>query len=192
MGEAAALEKDGVERDLQEALAAAPEWCGEGFRLVRREWPTDIGPVDLMCRDADDGWVAVEIKRVGTIDAVEQLTRYLERLRARPGAGGLPRRARRPAGQAPGPRARRGSRPGLRRGRPRGGARRARAGPDAVRLAGPAPGRREGRRRVGRRAPQPRSGRAPSAKRSRAPPRRSRTRSHGRPWRRPSTRRPWT
>src|SRR5919202_3713783 len=84
MGEAAALEKDGVERDLQEALAAAPGWCGEGFRLVRREWPTDIGPVDLMCRDAEDGWVAVEIKRVGTIDAVEQLTRYLERLRRDP------------------------------------------------------------------------------------------------------------
>src|SRR5215471_2593538 len=54
MGEAAALEKDGVEADLQEALAAAPEHCGEGFRLVRREWPTDIGPVDLMCRDDDD------------------------------------------------------------------------------------------------------------------------------------------
>src|SRR5690242_18054812 len=71
MGEAAALEKDGVERDLQEALAAAPAWCGEGFRLVRREWPTDIGPVDLMCRDEGDGWIAVEIKRIGTIDAVE-------------------------------------------------------------------------------------------------------------------------
>ena len=49
-----------------------------GLRLVRREWPTDVGPVDLMCRDADDGWVAVEIKRVGTIEAVEQLSRYLE------------------------------------------------------------------------------------------------------------------
>jgi RecB family endonuclease NucS len=81
MGEAAALEKDGVESDLQEALAAAPQWCGEGFRLVRREWPTDIGPVDLMCRDDADGWIAVEIKRVGTIDAVEQLSRYLERIR---------------------------------------------------------------------------------------------------------------
>jgi endonuclease len=80
MGEAAALEKDGVEADLQVALAAAPEHCGEGFRLVRREWPTDIGPVDLMCRDEDDAWVAVEIKRVGTIDAVEQLSRYLERI----------------------------------------------------------------------------------------------------------------
>jgi len=78
------LEKDGVETHLQELLADAPEWCGEGFRLVRREWPTDIGPVDLMCRDADDGWVAVEIKRVGTIDAVEQLTRYLDRLRCDP------------------------------------------------------------------------------------------------------------
>jgi RecB family endonuclease NucS len=78
------LTKDGVEADLQEALAAAPEWCGEGFRLVRREWPTDIGPVDLMCRDDDDGWIAVEIKRIGTIDAVEQLTRYLDRLREDP------------------------------------------------------------------------------------------------------------
>ena len=84
MGEAASLEKDGVERDLQELLAAAPQWCGEGFRLVRREWPTDIGPVDLMCREPGDGWVAVEIKRVGTIDAVEQLSRYLERIRLDP------------------------------------------------------------------------------------------------------------
>jgi RecB family endonuclease NucS len=84
MGEAAALEKDGVERDLQEALAAAPESCGEGFRLARREWPTDIGPVDLMCRDGDDEWIAVEIKRVATIDAVEQLTRYLDRIRLDP------------------------------------------------------------------------------------------------------------
>jgi endonuclease len=82
------LEKDGVEAHLQEALAAAPGWCGEGFRLVRREWPTDIGPVDLMCRDASDGWIAVEIKRVGTIDAVEQLTRYLERIRRDPAMAG--------------------------------------------------------------------------------------------------------
>src|SRR5215218_9257036 len=84
MGEAAALEKDGVEAHLQELLAGQPEWCGEGFRLVRREWGTDIGPVDLMCRDEEDGWIAVEIKRVGTIDAVEQLTRYLERIRLDP------------------------------------------------------------------------------------------------------------
>ncbi len=84
MGEAAALEKDGVERDLQELLAAAPQRCGEGFRLVRREWPTDIGPVDLMCREPGEGWVAVEIKRVGTIEAVEQLSRYLERIRLDP------------------------------------------------------------------------------------------------------------
>jgi RecB family endonuclease NucS len=81
------LEKDGVEAHLQEALAAAPGWCGEGFRLVRREWPTDIGPVDLMCRDDDDAWIAVEIKRIGTIDAVEQLTRYLERIRLDPALG---------------------------------------------------------------------------------------------------------
>jgi endonuclease len=84
MGEAAALEKDGVERDLQELLAERPEVLGGELRLVRREWPTDIGPVDLMCRDADDGWVAVEIKRVGTIDAVDQLARYLERIRRDP------------------------------------------------------------------------------------------------------------
>jgi RecB family endonuclease NucS len=84
MGEAAALEKDGVERHLQELLADAPEWCGEGLRLARREWPTDIGPVDLMCRDEDDGWVAVEIKRIAGIEAVEQLTRYLDRVREDP------------------------------------------------------------------------------------------------------------
>jgi RecB family endonuclease NucS len=82
--DAGRLEKDGVEAHLQEALAAAPERCGEGFRLVRREWPTDIGPVDLMCRDTQDGWVAVEIKRIGTIEAVEQLARYLERIRLDP------------------------------------------------------------------------------------------------------------
>ena len=64
--------------------AAAPHRCGEGFRLVRREWPTDIGPVDLMCREPGDGWVAIEIKRIGTIEAVEQLTRYLERIRLDP------------------------------------------------------------------------------------------------------------
>jgi endonuclease len=81
MGEAAALEKDGVERDLQEQLAAQPRALGEELRLVRREWPTDIGPVDLMCRDGNGGWVAVEIKRIATIEAVEQLTRYLERIR---------------------------------------------------------------------------------------------------------------
>ncbi len=84
MGEAAALEKDGVERHLQEELAAQPEALADGLRLVKREWPTDVGPVDLMCRDVDDGWVAVEIKRVGTIDAVEQLSRYLERIRLDP------------------------------------------------------------------------------------------------------------
>ncbi len=87
MGEAAALEKDGVERDLQLLLAEQPHRCGEGLRLVRREWPTDIGPVDLMCRDADDEWIAVEIKRVATIEAVEQLTRYLGFIRQDPAMG---------------------------------------------------------------------------------------------------------
>lgn len=80
----AGLAKDGVEAHLQELLAEQPHWCAEGLRLVRREWPTDIGPVDLMCRDRDEGWVAVEIKRVAGIDAVEQLTRYLERIRRDP------------------------------------------------------------------------------------------------------------
>jgi RecB family endonuclease NucS len=84
MGEAAGLEKDGVERDLQLLLADHPEHVEPGLRLVKREWPTDVGPVDLMCRDEDDGWVAVEIKRVGTIDAVEQLSRYLDCIRADP------------------------------------------------------------------------------------------------------------
>ena len=84
MGEAAGLEKDGVERDLQLLLADDPTHIEPELRLVKREWPTDVGPVDLMCRDAADGWVAVEIKRIGTIDAVEQLTRYLDCIRVDP------------------------------------------------------------------------------------------------------------
>jgi endonuclease len=84
MGESAALQKDGVERDLQEQLAAAPDALGEALTLVKREWATEIGPVDLMCRDAAGEWVAVEIKRIGTIDAVEQLTRYLDFIRRDP------------------------------------------------------------------------------------------------------------
>jgi len=81
------LEKEGIERELQELLADAPQFCAEGLRLVRREWPTDIGPVDLMCRDERDEWIAVEIKRIATIDAVEQLSRYLERIRLDPAMG---------------------------------------------------------------------------------------------------------
>jgi endonuclease len=84
MGEAEGLVKDGVERDLQLLLADDPTHVADGLRLVKREWPTDVGPVDLMCRDEDDGWVAVEIKRIGTIDAVEQLRRYLDCIRADP------------------------------------------------------------------------------------------------------------
>jgi RecB family endonuclease NucS len=80
MGESAALQKDGVERHLQEELAARPAALGQDLQLVRREWPTDIGPVDLMCRDETGDWVAVEIKRVASIDAVVQITRYLERI----------------------------------------------------------------------------------------------------------------
>ena len=78
------LVKDGVEAHLQELLAAQVHLLGEGWRLVRREYPTAIGPVDLMCRDADAGAVAVEIKRRGEIDGVEQLTRYLELLNRDP------------------------------------------------------------------------------------------------------------
>jgi endonuclease len=84
MDEVAGLAKDGVERDLQEALADRPDWLEPELRLVRREWSTEIGPVDLMCRECEDGWVAVEIKRLGTIEAVEQLTRYLGFIRADP------------------------------------------------------------------------------------------------------------
>jgi RecB family endonuclease NucS len=84
MGESAALQKDGVERHLQEELAAAPSALGEELTLVKREWSTEVGPVDLMCRDESGEWVAVEIKRIGTIEAVEQLTRYLGFIREDP------------------------------------------------------------------------------------------------------------
>jgi RecB family endonuclease NucS len=84
MGESVSLQKDGVERDLQEELAAAPHALGEELVLVKREWPTEVGPVDLMCKDADGEWVAVEIKRVATIEAVDQLTRYLGFIRQDP------------------------------------------------------------------------------------------------------------
>jgi endonuclease len=78
------LQKDGVEKHLQELLAEHPATLSEGLVLVRREFPTAIGPVDLMCRDADGLSVAVEIKRRGEIDGVEQLTRYLELLNRDP------------------------------------------------------------------------------------------------------------
>jgi RecB family endonuclease NucS len=74
------LRKDGVEAHLQELLAADPTVLGTGYTLVRREYPTAIGPVDLLCRDGDCATVAVEVKRRGDIDGVEQLTRYLELL----------------------------------------------------------------------------------------------------------------
>jgi endonuclease len=74
------LSKDGVEAHLQELLAASPTAIEDGLVLVRREYPTDIGPVDLLCRDEEGAAVAVEVKRRGEIDGVEQLTRYIERL----------------------------------------------------------------------------------------------------------------
>jgi len=78
------LQKDGVEAHLQALLAEQIGVLGRGWRLVRREFPTPIGPVDLLCRDSDGGTVAVEIKRRGEIDGVEQLTRYLELLNRDP------------------------------------------------------------------------------------------------------------
>jgi endonuclease len=78
------LVKDGVEAHLQELLAAQAEVLGAGWRVIRREYPTSIGPVDLLCKDADGASVAVEIKRRGEIDGVEQLTRYLDLLNRDP------------------------------------------------------------------------------------------------------------
>jgi RecB family endonuclease NucS len=84
MGRDPGLEKDGVEAHLQELLANDPTSIAEGYKLVRREFPTDIGPVDLLCRDEDDAAVAIEVKRRGDIDGVEQLSRYLEFLNQDP------------------------------------------------------------------------------------------------------------
>ena len=78
LGEDPGLQKDGVELELQRLLAETPEFIESGLELIRREYATPIGPVDLLCRDADDGVVAIEVKRRGEIDGVEQLTRYLE------------------------------------------------------------------------------------------------------------------
>jgi RecB family endonuclease NucS len=78
------LRKDGVEAHLQELLADRCAVLGHGWSLVRREYPTDLGPVDLLCRDGDGVRVAVEIKRRGEIDGIEQLTRYLDRLNRDP------------------------------------------------------------------------------------------------------------
>jgi len=82
LGEDPGLSKDGVEADLQVLLAATPEVIEVGLTLIRREYPTAVGPVDLLCRDASGQTVAIEIKRRGEIDGVEQLTRYLECLHA--------------------------------------------------------------------------------------------------------------
>jgi endonuclease len=87
LGEDPGLEKDGVERHLQVLLAERPWALEEDLRLIRREYPTDIGPVDLLCSDRNGDAVAVEIKRRGEIDGVEQLSRYLERLQEDPRLG---------------------------------------------------------------------------------------------------------
>ncbi|WP_340557920.1 endonuclease NucS [Streptomyces sp. GSL17-111] len=78
------LIKDGVEAHLQELLADRMETLGPGWSLIRREYPTAIGPVDILCRDGDGATVAIEIKRRGEIDGVEQLTRYLDLLNRDP------------------------------------------------------------------------------------------------------------
>ncbi len=97
------LQKDGVEAHLQELLAANPGVLLDGLRLIKREYATDIGPVDLLCRDAEGRVVAVEIKRRGEIDGVEQLARYVERLqldgRLRPVRGLLAAQQIRPQAQ---------------------------------------------------------------------------------------------
>ena len=80
LGDDPGLQKDGVEAHLQELLAASPHAIEQGLTLVRREYPTAIGPVDLLCRDASGQVVAIEVKRRGDIDGVEQLARYIERL----------------------------------------------------------------------------------------------------------------
>ncbi|MCH2619895.1 MAG: endonuclease NucS [Actinomycetota bacterium] len=84
MGIDPGLQKDGVEAHLQELLAADPSYLVEGLELIKREYPTDLGPVDLLCRTSKGETVAVEIKRRGEIDGVEQLTRYLEFLNRDP------------------------------------------------------------------------------------------------------------
>ncbi len=89
MGIDPGLRKDGVEAHLQELLAADPTTLGEELSLVRREFPTDIGPVDLLCRNADGTAVAIEVKRRGEIDGVEQLLRYLERMERDPALRGI-------------------------------------------------------------------------------------------------------
>lgn len=80
LGDDPGLVKDGVEAHLQELLAANPDFLEEGLTLIRREYPTDIGPVDLLCADLNGATVAIEVKRRGEIDGVEQLARYVERL----------------------------------------------------------------------------------------------------------------
>ncbi len=84
LGDDPGLQKDGVEKHLQELLADHPATLTDGLTLVRREFPTAVGPVDLLCRDSDGATVAVEIKRRGEIDGVEQLTRYLDLLNRDP------------------------------------------------------------------------------------------------------------
>jgi hypothetical protein len=89
LGDDPGLRKDGVEAHLQELLATRPWVLEEGLTLIRREYPTDIGPIDLLCADSEDRAVAIEVKRRGEIDGVEQLSRYLGRLEKDPRLGPL-------------------------------------------------------------------------------------------------------
>ena len=134
MGEAAALEKDGVEHHLQAELAARPEVVEDGLTLVRREWPTEVGPVDLMCRD-ERGRLGRGRDQARGDDRGRRAAVPLSRLHPRrPGARRVPRDPGRSELQAAGLHARRDARDRLRGGRPRAAARRARARPHALRL----------------------------------------------------------
>ena len=109
LGDDPGLQKDGVEAHLQELLAASPHAIEAGLTLVRREYPTAIGPIDLVCAATRTGQVvAIEVKRRGEIDGVEQLARYIERLQLDSSLGDGARGVRRPVGQAAGEGARRG------------------------------------------------------------------------------------
>ena len=97
LGQDPGLQKDGVEAHLQVLLAASPHAIEAGLTLVRREYPTAIGPIDLVCRDASGQVVAVEVKRRGEIDGVEQLARYIERLQLDSSLGDGARRCSSPS-----------------------------------------------------------------------------------------------
>ena len=132
LGDDPGLAKDGVEAELQDLISRRVVALRDGLRLVRREYPTDIGPVDLLCRDGDGGAVVIEVKRIGEIAGVEQLLRYQERLDLDPNLKPTRGPLRRDAHQATGTRVRAEPRRGVRGSRPRRAARGRTARPAAV------------------------------------------------------------